>query len=235
MFLWNNCGKENEMWVQKVHQWTTAVGADNNLASLYSAPQPVCCHACQSVCSQQSCLVSDSTMLVVWTWRSSLCLSRQAGDQRWLRTASSALHLLHSLYGPFSKVYGIGRCSKVAAATGGSLSSQSASLLCSNARWSLFRWPMSCGGTRRKRANRGLGRPRLERFSSSTEVGGASDVLAKLRHGFSCWLMSLSSQMSTLCLLFARKSSMKDSLMTYSESNVVRMSMRPILMLQSAL
>ncbi|KAM6942942.1 vacuolar protein sorting-associated protein 33B [Xenentodon cancila] len=36
-----------------------------------------------------------------------------AGDQRWVRTAGSALHLLHSLYGPFSKVYGIGRCSKM--------------------------------------------------------------------------------------------------------------------------
>ncbi|KAJ7994774.1 hypothetical protein DPEC_G00252960 [Dallia pectoralis] len=35
------------------------------------------------------------------------------GDQRWVRTASSALHLLLSLYGPFSKVYGIGRCSKM--------------------------------------------------------------------------------------------------------------------------
>ncbi|XP_075934737.1 vacuolar protein sorting-associated protein 33B isoform X2 [Anarhichas minor] len=37
-----------------------------------------------------------------------------AGDQRWVRTAGSALHLLHSLYGPFSKVYGIGQCSKMA-------------------------------------------------------------------------------------------------------------------------
>lgn len=37
----------------------------------------------------------------------------QAGDQRWVRTAGSALHLLHSLYGPFSKIFGIGRCSKV--------------------------------------------------------------------------------------------------------------------------
>lgn len=36
-----------------------------------------------------------------------------AGDQRWVRTAGSALHLLHSLFGPFSKVYGIGRCSKM--------------------------------------------------------------------------------------------------------------------------
>nr|XP_020445565.1 vacuolar protein sorting-associated protein 33B isoform X2 [Monopterus albus] len=36
-----------------------------------------------------------------------------AGDQRWVRTAGTALHLLHSLYGPFSKVYGIGRCSKM--------------------------------------------------------------------------------------------------------------------------
>uniref|UniRef100_A0A8C3FZI2 VPS33B late endosome and lysosome associated n=1 Tax=Cyclopterus lumpus TaxID=8103 RepID=A0A8C3FZI2_CYCLU len=38
----------------------------------------------------------------------------QAGDQRWVRTAGSALHLLHTLYGPFSKVYGIGRFSKMA-------------------------------------------------------------------------------------------------------------------------
>nr|XP_057933001.1 vacuolar protein sorting-associated protein 33B [Doryrhamphus excisus] len=37
-----------------------------------------------------------------------------AGDQRWVKTAGSALHLLHSIYGPFSKVYGIGRCSKMA-------------------------------------------------------------------------------------------------------------------------
>ncbi|KAM9817251.1 vacuolar protein sorting-associated protein 33B [Neosynchiropus ocellatus] len=36
-----------------------------------------------------------------------------AGDQRWIRTASNALHLLHSIFGPFSKVYGIGRCSKM--------------------------------------------------------------------------------------------------------------------------
>ncbi|XP_034049277.1 vacuolar protein sorting-associated protein 33B [Thalassophryne amazonica] len=35
------------------------------------------------------------------------------GDQRWVRTAGSALHLLHSLYGPFSKVYGIGRCARM--------------------------------------------------------------------------------------------------------------------------
>ncbi|XP_030621999.1 vacuolar protein sorting-associated protein 33B isoform X2 [Chanos chanos] len=35
------------------------------------------------------------------------------GDQRWVTTAGSALHLLHSLYGPFTKVYGIGRCAKM--------------------------------------------------------------------------------------------------------------------------
>ncbi|XP_066510806.1 vacuolar protein sorting-associated protein 33B [Hoplias malabaricus] len=35
------------------------------------------------------------------------------GDQRWVTTAGSALHLLHSLYGPFSKVYGMGRCAKM--------------------------------------------------------------------------------------------------------------------------
>ncbi|XP_029000592.1 vacuolar protein sorting-associated protein 33B [Betta splendens] len=37
-----------------------------------------------------------------------------AGDQRWVRTISNVLHQLYSLYGPFSKVYGIGRCSKMA-------------------------------------------------------------------------------------------------------------------------
>uniref|UniRef100_A0A4W4GWS3 Vacuolar protein sorting-associated protein 33B n=1 Tax=Electrophorus electricus TaxID=8005 RepID=A0A4W4GWS3_ELEEL len=35
------------------------------------------------------------------------------GDQRWVTTAGSALRLLHFLFGPFSKVYGIGRCAKV--------------------------------------------------------------------------------------------------------------------------
>ncbi|KAK6475118.1 vacuolar protein sorting-associated protein 33B-like isoform X1 [Huso huso] len=35
------------------------------------------------------------------------------GDQRWVSTAGKALHLLHSVYGPFSKVYGIGRCAKM--------------------------------------------------------------------------------------------------------------------------
>lgn len=35
------------------------------------------------------------------------------GDQRWVRTVGSSLHLLHSLYGPFSKVYGIGRIAKM--------------------------------------------------------------------------------------------------------------------------
>lgn len=35
------------------------------------------------------------------------------GNQRWVRTAGGALHLLSSLYGPFSKVYRMGRCSKM--------------------------------------------------------------------------------------------------------------------------
>lgn len=37
----------------------------------------------------------------------------QEGDQRWVTTGGSALHLLQSVYGSFSKVYGIGRCAKV--------------------------------------------------------------------------------------------------------------------------
>uniref|UniRef100_A0A3P9J7G3 VPS33B late endosome and lysosome associated n=1 Tax=Oryzias latipes TaxID=8090 RepID=A0A3P9J7G3_ORYLA len=36
-----------------------------------------------------------------------------AGDRRWLRTVGGALHLLHSVYGPFSKLYGIGSCSQM--------------------------------------------------------------------------------------------------------------------------
>uniref|UniRef100_A0A8C1JGD4 VPS33B late endosome and lysosome associated n=1 Tax=Cyprinus carpio TaxID=7962 RepID=A0A8C1JGD4_CYPCA len=35
------------------------------------------------------------------------------GDQRWVTTAGSALRLLQSVYGSFSKVYGIGRCAKM--------------------------------------------------------------------------------------------------------------------------
>ncbi|XP_069078753.1 vacuolar protein sorting-associated protein 33B isoform X1 [Pleurodeles waltl] len=35
------------------------------------------------------------------------------GDQRWITTVAKALNLLNSLFGPFSKTYGIGRCSKM--------------------------------------------------------------------------------------------------------------------------
>ncbi|XP_006628831.1 vacuolar protein sorting-associated protein 33B isoform X2 [Lepisosteus oculatus] len=35
------------------------------------------------------------------------------GNQRWITTASKSLHLLNSLYGPFLKVYGIGRSAKM--------------------------------------------------------------------------------------------------------------------------
>ncbi|XP_069758331.1 vacuolar protein sorting-associated protein 33B [Narcine bancroftii] len=35
------------------------------------------------------------------------------GDHRWLCTVAKALQLLHSLFGPFSKTYGIGRCAKM--------------------------------------------------------------------------------------------------------------------------
>lgn len=42
-----------------------------------------------------------------------VCFPWQEGDQRWVTTAGSALHLLHSLYGPFNKLYGIGRTAKV--------------------------------------------------------------------------------------------------------------------------
>ncbi|KAJ6662827.1 hypothetical protein lerEdw1_011031 [Lerista edwardsae] len=35
------------------------------------------------------------------------------GDQRWISTVAQALQLLNSLFGPFMKTYGIGRCAKM--------------------------------------------------------------------------------------------------------------------------
>ncbi|NWI13551.1 VP33B protein, partial [Crypturellus soui] len=35
------------------------------------------------------------------------------GDQRWINSVARALQLLSSLYGPFSRAYGIGRCAKM--------------------------------------------------------------------------------------------------------------------------
>ncbi|XP_078236973.1 vacuolar protein sorting-associated protein 33B isoform X1 [Pogona vitticeps] len=35
------------------------------------------------------------------------------GDQRWISTVAQALQLLNSLFGPFTKTYGIGRCAKM--------------------------------------------------------------------------------------------------------------------------
>uniref|UniRef100_A0A8C3GH13 VP33B protein n=1 Tax=Cairina moschata TaxID=8855 RepID=A0A8C3GH13_CAIMO len=37
------------------------------------------------------------------------------GDHRWINSVARALQLLNSLYGPFSRAYGIGRCAKVGA------------------------------------------------------------------------------------------------------------------------
>jgi len=42
-----------------------------------------------------------------------LLCSLQEGDHRWINSVARALQLLNSLYGPFSRVYGIGRCAKV--------------------------------------------------------------------------------------------------------------------------
>ena len=39
--------------------------------------------------------------------------SLQEGDHRWINSIARALQLLSSLYGPFGKAYGIGRCAKV--------------------------------------------------------------------------------------------------------------------------
>ncbi|XP_029430340.1 vacuolar protein sorting-associated protein 33B isoform X2 [Rhinatrema bivittatum] len=35
------------------------------------------------------------------------------GDQRWISTVAKALHVFNSLFGPFVKTYGIGRCAKM--------------------------------------------------------------------------------------------------------------------------
>ncbi|XP_068131354.1 vacuolar protein sorting-associated protein 33B [Hyperolius riggenbachi] len=35
------------------------------------------------------------------------------GDQRWIATVARAIHLLNSIFGPMSKAYGIGRCSRM--------------------------------------------------------------------------------------------------------------------------
>ncbi|XP_030045526.1 vacuolar protein sorting-associated protein 33B [Microcaecilia unicolor] len=35
------------------------------------------------------------------------------GDQRWINTVAKALHVLNSLFGPFAKTYGMGRCAKM--------------------------------------------------------------------------------------------------------------------------
>ncbi|KAK2524443.1 Vps33b [Columba guinea] len=37
----------------------------------------------------------------------------QEGDHRWINTIARALQLLNSLYGPFGRAYGIGRCAKM--------------------------------------------------------------------------------------------------------------------------
>lgn len=42
-----------------------------------------------------------------------LLRSLQEGDHRWINTIARALQLLNSLYGPFGRAYGIGRCAKV--------------------------------------------------------------------------------------------------------------------------
>lgn len=44
--------------------------------------------------------------------------SLQEGDHRWINSVARALQLLNSLYGPFGRAYGIGRCAKVGAAAG---------------------------------------------------------------------------------------------------------------------
>lgn len=49
--------------------------------------------------------VPDSLPDVSW--------SLQEGDHRWINSVARALQLLNSLYGPFGKAYGIGRCAKV--------------------------------------------------------------------------------------------------------------------------
>lgn len=48
----------------------------------------------------------------------------QEGDHRWINSIARALQLLNSLYGPFGKAYGIGRCAKVRPTLPGSAGTQ---------------------------------------------------------------------------------------------------------------
>lgn len=144
----------------------------------------------------------------------------QAGDQRWVRTAGSALHLLHSLYGPFSKIYGIGRCSKVRAAVMLSRFHVStlksfvlAALICVQMAYESWREQVEEGEQRSRQAE--IGKVFLiDRGEKPTRLHAAlcSLPLPNSTHSLQMW---------TLSLLYARKLSTRDSWMTYLESNVV--------------
>lgn len=66
-----------------------------------SVPSPVLCHGSPSL--PAAC---THTLIL------------QEGDHRWINPIARALQLLNSLYGPFGKTYGIGRCAKVWLAPG---------------------------------------------------------------------------------------------------------------------
>uniref|UniRef100_A0A8C3Y9L3 VP33B protein n=1 Tax=Catharus ustulatus TaxID=91951 RepID=A0A8C3Y9L3_CATUS len=61
-----------------------------------SLPSPVLCHGSPSLPAAPT-----HTLIL------------QEGDHRWINPIARALQLLNSLYGPFGKTYGIGRCAKM--------------------------------------------------------------------------------------------------------------------------
>lgn len=138
----------------------------------------------------------------------------QAGDQRWMRTVSSSLHLLHSLYGPFSKVYGIGRFSKVPSVHLLGKHHFIPPVVLLFLTWTApFRWSASVGGSRWKRESRRAKRRKSERFFSSTGVGCGPlfYFIFEPRAEANFILSDVSSQMWTMSLLCAHKWSTKDS------------------------
>lgn len=66
-------------------------------------------------------LFQPSPPMLLWFLPSSLpraLVVLQEGDHRWINSIARALQLLNSLYGPFGRAYGIGRCAKVQPCTG---------------------------------------------------------------------------------------------------------------------
>lgn len=109
-------------WICEVVNADKAVGRTRQYKIIFTPQKFFACEAVleeQGVFGDVSCDQWDFLLLPVDDDIISLELPEffthtfMWGDLRWVRTVGSALHLLHSLFGPFSKVYGIGRIAKM--------------------------------------------------------------------------------------------------------------------------